>query len=433
LLVAASGLSLLLLVFYALPTPPSKVIIATSFKGGAYELYAQRYREILAASRIRVEIRNTDGSGENLRLLDDPKSGVQIAFLQGGFSNKTQSPRLLSLGRISYQPFWVFYRSPDVWTDLTNLKGKRIAMGPVGGGTRAIARKVLEAIGEPVESDRFEPLFGRPAATALREGRVDAIILPGTTESPLIQDLFRDKSLRLLNVPRAEALTRRIPILAPVVIPAGMIDFEKNVPEHDFTILGTTTALVVTEDLHPGIVRQLAAALKEVHSGAGSLQKAGEFPSQNDPEYTFSETAREYYRIGPALLDRYLPFWMTTYAQRLLAALVALFAIVLPSLNYLPRLYRWMTRERTLRLYRRLRELDRKLHGELTLTELAELQTTLEEIDRSATQTKIPLRHTDHMFSLKVHMNLVRQRLTARVAELSNCQRRGPPAPLIPG
>ena len=45
-------------------------------------------------------------------------------------------------------------------------------------------------------------------------------------------------------------------------------------------------------------------------------------------------------------MNQYLPFWMTSYAQRIIAVLVAVIAIVLPVFNYAPMLYLWFIRER---------------------------------------------------------------------------------------
>ena len=44
----------------------------------------------------------------------------------------------------------------------------------------------------------------------------------------------------------------------------------------------------------------------------------------SDREYPMSPIAVEYYKNGPSLLGRYLPFRMTVYAQRAIAALIAM-------------------------------------------------------------------------------------------------------------
>jgi hypothetical protein len=78
---------------------------------------------------VKLELRNAAGSAEHFELLRDQKSGVSVAIVQGGFSDSEHSPGLLSLGRINYQIFCVFYGATEVLNDLTELKGKRIAWG----------------------------------------------------------------------------------------------------------------------------------------------------------------------------------------------------------------------------------------------------------------------------------------------------------------
>ena len=81
----------------------------------------------MAGSEVNVELRLTDGAKENLRLLNDPNSGIQIGFMQGGISNGRLAPDLMSLGRVDHQIFWLFYPTGDLLSDLAQLKGKRIA------------------------------------------------------------------------------------------------------------------------------------------------------------------------------------------------------------------------------------------------------------------------------------------------------------------
>jgi TRAP-type uncharacterized transport system substrate-binding protein len=94
-----------LAVAHFIPAPPSSITIAAGAKGGAFEYYADRYREILARSHVTLNVRSTSGTGENLKLLQAPDSGVQVAFVQGGVSNNSQAPSLESLGRVNYLVF----------------------------------------------------------------------------------------------------------------------------------------------------------------------------------------------------------------------------------------------------------------------------------------------------------------------------------------
>ena len=89
-----------LVLLYFIPSPPSTVTMATGFKGSSADYVGRRYREIFARSHVQLEVRETHGSAENLQLLQDPKSGVQITFMIGGVSDGEHSPGVLSLGTI---------------------------------------------------------------------------------------------------------------------------------------------------------------------------------------------------------------------------------------------------------------------------------------------------------------------------------------------
>jgi hypothetical protein len=102
-----------ILLMYFVPVPPSKFIIATGVRNQTYEAIAKRYREILARSHVDLELRLTNGAEENIKLLNDPTSGIKVGIVQGGISDGDQSPDLLSLGRINYQIFWIFYNATD--------------------------------------------------------------------------------------------------------------------------------------------------------------------------------------------------------------------------------------------------------------------------------------------------------------------------------
>src|SRR5665811_2163372 len=131
-----------LALIYFIPAPPSKVVVATAFKGGSFDYYGQQYGEIFSSFHVELSLPETAGAVENVKLLQDPKSGVQIAFVTGGVSDRKHAPGILSLGTVYNQPFWIFYSSNEPFDRLSQLKGKRIAVGPVGSGTQYAAEQI---------------------------------------------------------------------------------------------------------------------------------------------------------------------------------------------------------------------------------------------------------------------------------------------------
>jgi TRAP-type uncharacterized transport system substrate-binding protein len=401
---------------YFIPGPPSHITIAAGPPGGTYALIADRYRAVLARSHVTVTVRTTEGASDNLRLLEDDKSGVEVGIVTGGISNATLSPGLLSLGRVSYDPFWVFYRANEAWPDVTSLRGKRIGAGAIGSAAHSVAQKLLAASGIDRETELLQ-LSGEAEIDALAQRRIDAAVLAGLPSSSTIHALLHDPSARLMNFPRADALTRIYPFLVHLVLPAGAIDFGENIPPADVNLIGTTNAVLVRRNLHPQIVFLLAQAISELHGDAGLFKRAGEFPIASDPEYPMAEGALYFYRNGPTLVNRYLPFWLASYMQRA-AAIIAAFAIVLPALSYTPRLFLWFGQQRLRKLYRRLRVVEQALQGELTGDQAEALLKELDEIDAAA--GVVPMRDSDLFFIFRHHLDQTRARLAARLPKMQN-------------
>jgi TRAP-type uncharacterized transport system substrate-binding protein len=407
-----------LALIYFFPAPPSTISIAVGFKGGSYGLIAEQYKDILARAHVKLEPRITAGGPENLTLLQDQNSGVSAAFVQGGIGNSEQVPGLLSLGRVNYQIFCIFYRATEVLNDLTELKGKRIAVGPVGAGGRVVAEKVLRISGISSENSTFLPFTGQAAVNGLNDGKIDATILGLSSDAPILQTLLRDSRVRLMSVADAEALTRFFPFLVRLILPRGAIDYEKKIPASDIVLFATTNSILVRNDLHPAHISLMAKALEETHNKRGLFQQAGEFPTQTDPEFPMAEGAVDFYKNGPSFLNRYLPFWVVPHVLRLLALLLAGGAIIYPLFNFAPKLYRWFLQDRMRKLYRRLRIVEDASQTELTAPQVGSLQAELENIDRTA--RILPRRHSDLFFILEQHIILTRTQLASRLVEARN-------------
>jgi TRAP-type uncharacterized transport system substrate-binding protein len=274
-LVAAVGvLSIVsLALIYFLPSPPSKVVMATAFKGGAFEYYGRQYREVFARFHIDLELRETAGAGENVKLLLDPNSDVEIAFVIGGISDGKHAPGLLSLGTVYNQPFWIFYSSNEPFDRLSQLKGKRIAVGPVGSGTRASAEQILGKGGVNPETATFLPFAATAAVEALNDGKVDAVWIISAPDAPAVQSLLKNPNVRLMSWPTAEAFTIIFPDLVRLVLPRAVIDIDRNIPANDVPLIGTTAKVLVRGDLHPEIVQLLLQTMVEVHGGRQIFQR----------------------------------------------------------------------------------------------------------------------------------------------------------------
>src|SRR4029079_16117281 len=183
------------------------------------------------------------------------------------------APDLLSLGRIDYQTFWLFHPTGEPLTNLTQLRGKRVALGPSDSGDRVVCEKILAAAG--INYDNTTLLYFAPqdAAKALDDGTIDALFLNLSPESPILHALLNGPQYRLMNFTEAEALTRIFPYLVRLVLPRGAIDLARKMPVSDTALVATTNVLLARKDIHPAVVDLLAQTTLQAHSTPGLFRK----------------------------------------------------------------------------------------------------------------------------------------------------------------
>ena len=151
LVVAALAVGLILLgVFGFAQTqrelPQRDFTLLTDEAGSGYYRVAEAYREILKTRGVNLILRPTTGSEETLRLLQE---GVAGSALVPGFLTSQIDPRSFSsLGALYDEPFWVFYNKAAFVDEpvhyLSQLEGRRVAIGLPGSGSQALALQLLE-------------------------------------------------------------------------------------------------------------------------------------------------------------------------------------------------------------------------------------------------------------------------------------------------
>ena len=406
------------------PAPPDSFVIATGRADGAYQAVGARYAERLARHGIRVVLKPSAGSVENLQQLVDPRSNVEVGFVQAGTGDADDYPGLVSLGSVYYEPVWIFYRGDtlrDRLRGLRGLRGKRIAIGAAGSGTRRLATQLLLVNGAWSPPTKVFDFDGDAAATSLLRGEVDAVFLIGPPDNPSIRRLLLARGVKLLSFVRTAAYAKAFPFLAPVTLPQGAIDLVNDIPPHDVVLLAPTASVVARGSFHPALIDLLMEAMAEIHGGADVLHKAGDFPSSRSPGFPLSEEAQRFYKSGPPLLQRYMPYWAATFLERIVVMLVPLIAVLLPVVRFAPDLYRWRIRSRIYRWYGELKLLELELKEKFDASRIAEYRQRLDSLDERANMRPMPLAFVDQVYTLRQHVDLVRGTLDrmARAAERS--------------
>ncbi|MFM0205674.1 TAXI family TRAP transporter solute-binding subunit [Paraburkholderia fungorum] len=396
------------------PAPPSTLTISAGPEGSTFWNAAQKYKTILARNRITLNVLSSEGSLQNLKRLSDPKSNVDVGFVQDGVAPGPANTGLMSLGSVAYVPLAIFYHGPTI-TRLSEFKGLRLAVGAEGSGTRELALALLKANGIVPGSGptKLLPLSGDDAADALVAGKVDAAFLAGDSAQPAVMGkLYRTPNVQFYDFTQADAYTRRFPYLTQLEMPMGAFDLGKNLPSAPIHMVAPTAELVARDSLHPALSDLLIEAAREVHGKANIMQRAGEFPAPLAHDFPISDDAARYYKSGKSFLYRVLPFWLASLADRLLVVVVPLIVLLIPALRVVPSLYAWRVKSRIYRWYGALIAIERSALSEHSAEERAALIERLDAIEESVNGLKMPLAYADQFYVLREHIGFVRERLT---------------------
>lgn len=410
-----------LYVVLARTVPPRRIVLASGPDFGIYHVYAKHYSALLAREGVKIDERMTNGAADNLRLLLDPKSGVDAAFMQGGVAGSAAADELVMLASLYYEPLWIFYAGPRTLSQMTDFRGKRIAAGLPGSGTRSLADQVLAANGLTAPGTpagtgaSILALGGSEALAALEDGRADAALFVGGAQTPIIQQALRDPKVKLMSLSDAEVYPRRFPYLSQLSLPRGTIDLAHDIPDHTVAMIGTRAMLVAREDFHPALINLLIDAARVVHGQQGYFEGAGEFPSTEPMDIPVSPYADEHKKFGSNFLYRYLPFWLAALAERAIILLVPLLVVLVPLLKLLPDFLRWRIRSRVYRWYGELVRLERDVDdaGSGALVPDQWLG-DLDRIERAVEELKIPAKFASEAYTLREHIRLVRASVLRR-------------------
>lgn len=384
------------------------VVIAVYPEGSLNAELVKRYQQILGRSGIDVKLAPSAGGVESLAQLRDPKSGVSVALIPDGITTKQDSPELISLGTVFYQPLWIFSHGPLPHGHVP-FQGRRVSIGTEGSASRALSLELLGRAGwiDP-ESTKLLALGSAESAEALIHGEIDAATFVDGWESPVVQRLLRTEGVDLGSLPRANAFVRIYPYLNQSVLPAGSVDLVEPRPATDMILIGPKCSLVVRNDLHAAIQYRLLEAAVEIHSTPSMFRNAGEFPEAESLDLPLSPYARDFYKAGSPFLLRHLPLWLAVLLEQPAVWLVPLVILLFPLLRIAPSIYDWAERSRVYRLYSELKRLEDEMSYPAYRGGGQDLLERLDRLEHQASHLSVPSAFKPLVYGLRWHIDMVR-------------------------
>ncbi len=391
------------------PAPPDSVRIATGSPEGAYYAFAHQYAEALAREGIRLEVVATGGSVDNLRLLANGQ--VDLALIQGGVASEAQRQDVEALGAMYFEPLWLFHRADLDLDRLPALRGLKIGIGVAGSGTAALVERLLSANGLDTSSADLRLLGGSAAATALKRGELDAAFFVTSPSNQLVQELLADDQIKLASFSRAAAYVQRFTYLNAVRLAEGVVDLARNIPSRTISLLAPSAQLVANPNLHPAVIDLLLVAAEQLHGQGGWFEARGQFPSNQFLDFPLNPEAARFYKYGPPLLQRFLPFWTASLIDRLKIMLLPLIVLLMPVFKIMPPIYQWRMRSRIYRWYQELDAVNLFWSESKASDRREQGISKLDQIDKEVLHLEVPLSFAEHLYHLRQHIHLVRQKI----------------------
>lgn len=414
------GIALLIALLYVVrPLPPRSLTIATGQAHSTADVIGQKYRSFFQSHGVDLRLVPTLGAEENLQLLSEGK--VDAAFGQGGLPLGSQADHVLSLGSIAYQPLWLFYHGAEVTDADMNqlLVNRRTSINVHGSSTHILAGQVLEAQGISLDRPNLLTLNTAASVRAFKEKKIDAIFLVGSMESENIQQISQIPGVKLYNFTLADAYAKKFQYLDPVVLPAGAFSFHPVTPKNEVHMIATTLDILVTDRVHPAHQLLLLEATAEFERKRVSYFTQGKFPVYMDTRIPESDVARRFFKEGSPLLWGYAPFWMASLFDEVWFYLLAIGAIIIPLLGFVPSYRKTHAVLSIESCYDELRNIENEL-TQIKGAANPRYAYLLEQIDRLSDKARslwVPTGNRNAYYDLRAAIHIVREDILSGLGE----------------
>lgn len=266
--------------------------IATGNVAGTYYPIGGGLSEILnqKIEKMHAGVQATSGSVSNIQLLKD--GTVELAIIQNDIAyyavkgeemfkdqNKYQFENLRALSALYPEICQIMTLDSSGIKSVSELKGKKVAVGAEGSGAEANARQILEIYGLSYDDIDAQYLSFSAASKAIEAGTIDAAFLTAGCPTIAVQAVAAQKKIRILPLDdeHIKALTEKYPFYTETIIPKNTYtDFDEDVKT-----VSVMALLVCNENVSDDLGYQITKTifenldtLKTSHPAISQLEKS---------------------------------------------------------------------------------------------------------------------------------------------------------------
>lgn len=294
---------------------PQKITVASGTSGGRYydlaHQLAKRFRE---AHGVEVEVLETEGSLENLALLQKGRADFGF-YQQGAFappesplaledSEKASPPRdVLLVGSLYREVVLLCVRDGAPIESPFDLRGARVSLGSASSGDHSVSRILLAYYGIPLEEIETSFLSYEALRDEFEKGALDAAFVSVGTTAPALEDLLASGLVHPISLPHRTGLIRRHLYLEPATVDPGSFTVAPNiVPRQRVETLSVRALLLTRSDRSRGLVGAMTELILDKtfdrQAGLAELfREGGEF-GEEIADFSLHPGSREVFHPG---------------------------------------------------------------------------------------------------------------------------------------
>ena len=312
----------LFVVFVIINSPPREVTIYVA-PAGTHIDTARIYSPEFEKKGIKLNIVKFPDI-VNVKTHVGKEDGLPTIGFAGTSLTAADLPNVRAAGVTGLMPLFVFVKNKFQRNNVSDLLGGRICLPPKQSITSLMALKVLEAYGINEKNSDIPYFSLKDWVSELKKGNCDGGIIILATDSTIIDDLIKNKDLRIIDFIDSRALTAKVENTEQVVIPLGAFDTIKRLPNKDLNLIGIPNTVIFREDLDPEIIYALLQIMKVSHAKADMVSSAFEYPEPAQQLLLEDETVKGYYENGVPWTTRIFPYWLASLLNKYTGVIVFL-------------------------------------------------------------------------------------------------------------